>query len=91
MKALPIMAVLALCGCCNYPREITKTGGAIYLNGPAYADYMQVGYEYAYFFSPPFHYALEVSTTTNGYRITPDGLLHYGVMSGWRTSGLKPK
>lgn len=63
----------------------------MYLNGPAYADYMDLGADYGHLFKPPFHYYQEVYTTTNGYRITAEGLLRYGVMSSWRESGLKTK
>lgn len=77
---------------CYSQREITKAdNGKMYLNGPAYSDYMEVGYEYAYLFKPPFQYDQEVTTTTNGYVISPDGLLHYGIMSGWRNSKLRSK
>lgn len=63
----------------------------MYLNGPAYADYMEAGYEYAFLFHPPFEYALEVSTTTNGYLVSPEGLLRYGLMSGWRAGKLRSR
>lgn len=89
---ISILAVMLICAGCYSQREITKADdGKMYLNGPAYSDYMEVGYEYAFLFKPPFHYALEVNTTTNGYVISPDGLLHYGIMSGWRNSKLKSK
>lgn len=86
-----LLAIIALLIGCQ-TRTITKANdGSMYLNGPAYADYMHLGYEYGYLFKPPFHYYQEVYPTTNGYRITADGLLHYGVMASWRDSGLRGK
>lgn len=92
MKLLFVILTAATLSGCAGARQVTKANdGKMYLNGPAYSDYMEVGYEYAFLFAPPFHYALEVSTTTNGYQISPEGLMRYGIMSGWREAKLKSK
>lgn len=92
MNRLALFALLLLSGCACNPRQVLKSSdGNMYLNGPAYADYMDVSYEYAFLFAPPFQYELEVNTTTNGYRISAEGLMRYGVMSGWRAERLRSK
>lgn len=73
-------------------RTVTKQeDGTMYLNGPAYADYMDLGSSYGHLFKPPFDYYMEVYPTPSGYRITPLGLQRYSVMAGWRASGLSTK
>lgn len=86
-----LLAITALLSGCQI-KTITKTGdGNMYLNGPAYVDYMDLGSDCGHLFKPPYSYYHEIYLTTNGYRITPDGLLHYGIMSSWKKSGLITK